>query len=114
MLDAKAKAAYRQRVVDLRGELERAGPGHDAARTQAEIDFIEAQLAGAVGLGGRDRKAASDAERARQSVTRAIKGTIDRLGESSPALGDHLRVAVHTGVFSSYVPDPGGPVIWDG
>ena len=117
VLDAKAKAAYRRRVVDLRGELERAGAGHDAARAaraQAEIDFIETELAGAVGLGGRDRRAASDAERARQSVTRALKGTIDRLGERSPALGDHLRIAVHTGVFSSYIPDSSGPVIWDG
>ena len=108
VLDSKAKAAYRRRVVDLRGELERAGTGHDAARTRAEIDFIEAQLAGAVGLGGRDRKAASDAERARQSVTRALKGTIDRLGERSRALGDHLRVTVHRRVLVLR-PRPLGP-----
>jgi hypothetical protein len=36
-------------------------------------DFLVAELARAVGLGGRDRRAASHAERARLNATRAIR-----------------------------------------
>ena len=116
MLDPQAKAAYRRRLEDLRDELDEANYNHDvgrAARAQEEMGFLMAELSAAVGLGGRDRKAASDAERARQSVTRAIKGAIERLGEAHAALGDHLRSAVRTGIFSSYVPDPRAPITWE-
>ena len=60
-----------------------------------------------------DLAPASDAERARQSVTRAIKGAVERVGEAHPKLGEHLRSTVRTGVFSSYVPDPRSPIIWE-
>ena len=116
MLDPQAKAAYRRRLEDLRDELDEATYNNDvgrAARAQEEMDFLLAELSAAVGLGGRDRKAASDAERARQSVTRAIKGAIERLGEAHAPLGDHLRSAVRTGIYSSYVPDPRSPISWD-
>lgn len=117
VLDDKAKSAYRARLEDLREELDEAAAGNDlgrAERAQTEIDFLLAELAGAVGLGGRDRRAASDAERARQSVTRAVKGALERVAEAHPALGDHLRSTVRTGVFSAYAPDPRAPITWDG
>ena len=55
-----------------------------------------------------------DAERARQSVTRALKTTVDRLDDAHPALGAHLRAALRIGVYSAYMPDPRAPIIWDG
>jgi hypothetical protein len=54
-----------------------------------------------------------DPERARQSVTRAIKGAVERVGEAHPRLGEHLRSTVRTGVFSAYVPDPRSPITWE-
>ena len=116
VLDPQAKAAYRRRLEDLRDELDEATYNNDvgrAARAQEEMDFLLDELSAAVGLGGRDRKAASDAERARQSVTRAIKGAIERLGEAHAPLGDHLRSTVRTGIYSSYVPDPRTPITWE-
>ncbi len=100
--------------------LRRAGlrvQGYDAdagrlARAQDEMDFLLAQLATAVGLGGRDRKAASEAEKARQSVTRAIRGALDRVAEAHPPLGDHLWATIRTGVYTSYSPDPRAPIEW--
>ena len=115
VLDAQAKAAYKRRLTELQLEVEEARANQDlgrAEKAQVEMDFLLGELSAAVGLGGRDRRAASDAERARQSVTRAIKGAIDRLAVASPELGQHLRTTVHTGVFSSYVPDPRAPVSW--
>jgi hypothetical protein len=117
MLDPQAKAAYRRRLEDLREEIDEATVFNDlvrAERAQQEMDFLLAELSAAVGLGGRDRKAASDAERARQSVTRAIKSAVERLGEVHVPLGDHLRTTVRTGIFSSYMPDPRAPITWEG
>jgi hypothetical protein len=116
VLDARAKAAYKARLDELREELEEATAHHDlgrAARAREEMDFLVAELSAAVGLGGRDRRAASDAERARQSVTRAVKGAIERLAEAHPSLGEHLRSTVRTGIYSAYVPDPRAPIVWE-
>ena len=76
MLDSTAKAAYRERLEELEGEIEEAESWGDPERVAAareELDFLARELASAVGLGGRDRKAASGSERARVNVTRAIR-----------------------------------------
>ena len=77
LLDPQAKREYRARLEDLRAEIEEAEDFNDperAARAREEMEFIARELSSAVGLGGRDRKAASNAERARVNVTRAVKG----------------------------------------
>ncbi|MDQ4134189.1 MAG: hypothetical protein M3179_13540, partial [Actinomycetota bacterium] len=51
-------------------------------------------------------------ERARLRVTKAIRSTVDRLAESHPALGEHLKRTVRTGTRPSYVPDAHSPVTW--
>ena len=92
-LDAQAKDAYRRRLEELGEELEEArgwGDPERAARTEAEIDALTEQLAQAFGLGGRDRAGASPAERARVSVTKAIRSAIKTIERHSPALGEHL------------------------
>ena len=115
VLDEHAKAEYATRLRELESELEEAESWNDherASRLEEEIDFLARELGAAVGLGGRDRLAASDAERARVNVTRAIKATLERIAEHSPSLGRHLAVTVRTGTFCSYQPDPRVPVTW--
>ena len=115
MLDATAKAQYKQRLEDLREELEEAESFNDperAARAKQEIEFLAHELSAAVGLGGRDRKAASDSERARVNVTRAIRAAVDRIAEHSPALGKHFEATIRTGTFCAYTPDPRMPASW--
>ena len=94
LLDATAKAAYRTRLAELRTELEEAEGFHDperATKARHELDFLVAELARAVGLGGRDgRRAAAHAERARLNVTRAIRAAVANLARDNPALGRHL------------------------
>jgi tetratricopeptide (TPR) repeat protein len=116
LLDPEAKAAYRERLVDLRAELAQAEEWADTERTarvRAEMDFLTAEVGAAVGLGGRDRTASSAAERARVSVTRAIRGAMDRLATQDAALGRHLEATVRTGTYCSYTPDPRVPIGWD-
>jgi hypothetical protein len=115
LLDDTAKAAYRERLEQLRDEVEEADRFHDperAARAREELEFLTAELASAVGLGGRDRRAASDAERARVSVTRAVRSVIRRVGEHDEALARLLDATVRTGTFCAYEPDPGRPIAW--
>ena len=76
------------------------------------MDAIAEQLAAAVGLGGRDRRSSSDAERARSAVTKRIKEAINRIGKVMPALGRHLAARIKTGYFCSYNPHPDRPVAW--
>jgi hypothetical protein len=116
LLDATAKAAYQARLVELRAELEEAESFHDparAAKARHEMDFLVGELAQAVGLGGRDRRAASHAERARLNASRAIRAAIANLAEANPSLGRHLAATVHTGRYCSYTPDPRAPITWE-
>jgi hypothetical protein len=115
MLDATAKAAYRARLAELRAEIEEAEGGNDparAAKARDELDFLVAELARAVGLGGRDRRAASHAERARLNATRAIRAAVANLARANPALGAHLSSTIRTGRYCSYTPDPRAPITW--
>lgn len=115
-LDAEAKAAYRRRLEDLQADVDEADAFNDperGARARQEIEFLTDELAGAVGLGGRDRDAASSAERARISVTRAIRSSLARIAEQSPDLGRHFEATIRTGTFCSYNPDPRVPMSWE-
>jgi len=109
MLDAKAKVEYRHRLSDLQSELEEARTFNDlgrVARAEQEIEFITGELARSLGLGGRDRRAASGTDRARQNLTKAIKATMKRIAKANAPLGRHLSSTIKTGIFCSYSPDP--------
>ncbi|MGZ6640725.1 MAG: AAA family ATPase [Solirubrobacteraceae bacterium] len=115
-LDAQAKAAYRARVQELREEVEEAESFNDperAAAAREELAFIAAELGAAVGLGGRDRRVASAAERARVNVTRALRREIRRIGDQDASLGQELQSTVRTGTFCVFEPDVRRPVRWE-
>ncbi|HEY6418371.1 MAG TPA: AAA family ATPase [Candidatus Binataceae bacterium] len=115
MIDAAAKADYRRQLVELREELVEAkarGEVARAERAENEIEALERELARALGLGGRDRRAASAAERARLNVTRSIKTAIERIGEQHAELGQILAHTIRTGTFCSYVADSRVPIDW--
>jgi eukaryotic-like serine/threonine-protein kinase len=116
VLDQQAKHEYRRRLKELDDEVEEARSWRDverAARAQEELDFLTSELARAVGLGGRDREVGSTAERARISVTKAIKTAIRLLEANCPALGEHLATSVRTGRFCCYAPPGQVPPPWN-
>jgi tetratricopeptide (TPR) repeat protein len=115
MLDDQAKAAYRRRLSELREELDEAkelGNVERAERAEQELDALTKELSRAVGLGGRNRRAASASERARQSVTKTIKAVLERIAQSDAELGDILSRCIRTGTFCSYQPDPDLTIAW--
>src|SRR5262245_48411573 len=113
ILDGPAKAAYQQRLSALRHELDEAERNNDpgqAERAREELDAITEQLAAALGLGGRDRQAASSTERARSTVRKVVKAALNRISDHHAALGRHLTTSIKTGTFCAYAPDePPGP-----
>ena len=116
MLDEQAKVAYRRRLSELREELEEAkeqGNVERAEQAEQEIDALTSELSRAVGLGGRNRRAVSASERARQSISKTIKSVLDRIAHSNGALGDILSRCIRTGTFCSYQPDPEYPIAWE-
>src|SRR5260370_9611094 len=116
MLDDIAKVAYRRRLSELREELVEAkevGNVRRAEKAEQEIDALTSERSRAVGLGGRNRRAASASERARQSITKTIKAVLDRIAQSDATLGDLFSRCIKTGNFCSYQPDPDFPIAWE-
>jgi hypothetical protein len=115
VIDAQARAAYRDRLRELEDAAAEADAAADierSARVAAERDALVEALTQAYGLGGRVRRAGSDAERARTAVTARIKDAIRRIAEAHPDLGRHLARSVRTGTFCVY--DPDHPTPWSG
>jgi len=108
VLDERARAQYRARLVDLRDDLEAAEADADIARAElarAEMDAIASELAAALGLGGRARSAGHPAERARKAVTQRIRNSLKRLADVHPELAAHLDRSIRTGQFCTYRPE---------
>jgi tetratricopeptide (TPR) repeat protein len=115
LIDAQAREAYRRRLSELEADLQEARDWNDPdriARAQEESDALTNELARAAGLGGRSRSASTAAERARVSVTKAIKGAIKTVTKECPALGSHLASSIQTGRFCSYAPPAEVPPAW--
>jgi|GEM_PF-3388203 len=110
-LDAQARRAYAERARTLYEELDEAERHHDLGRVelvQAELDALTESLAQATGLGGRDRLAASNAERARSAVKQAIRRAIAALRDAHEELAEHLTRSVRTGLLCRYAPEQRG------
>jgi hypothetical protein len=115
MMDAQAEHQYKGRLRELKAELAEAERCNDierASQARGEIDFITQHLKAASGLGGRERRMGSAAERARTSVTKAITAALKKISMANPALGHHLAKSISTGLMCSYTPDPDDPICW--
>ena len=113
MIDAQARREYEARIVELQADLKEAEDFGDTGRVEAartEMEFLLAELTAATGLGGRDRRAGGNADRARSAVTQRIRAVLRRLDALHPALARHLRATVSTGTWCAYRPDT--PVRW--
>ena len=107
MIDEEARRQYRARVAALREELEEAERWNDpgrAERAREELEMIERELSRAVGLGGRERRSGSAAERARINVQRRLRDAIRRIESYHPGLAKHLDRSVRTGAYCAYEP----------
>jgi hypothetical protein len=89
LLDEDAKRAYRQRITELRQQIDEAESGSDPIRAEAarsELDWLLTELGHATGLAGRSRAFPTDAERACSSVQKAIRRALVRIGRTDPEI----------------------------
>jgi tetratricopeptide (TPR) repeat protein len=115
VLDARAKAAYKQRLNELRQKLEEARELDDEERAEEaeeEIRALGRELKRAIGLSGRTRRAASSSERARAAVTQAIRFALGKISKNDVELSKLLAATIKTGTVCSYAPPDGFPVRW--
>jgi tetratricopeptide (TPR) repeat protein len=116
MLDDQARDAYRRRLAEVDEDIEEATRMNDLGRVelaQHDRDYLIAELTAAAGLGGRHRTTGGTAERARTSVTRSIRYSLERLAEHHPAVAAHLGQSVNTGTYCVYNADPLAPITWN-
>jgi tetratricopeptide (TPR) repeat protein len=88
-LDDRAKQVYRRRLAEIEADLEE-------ARARSDLGRI----------------AQAEAERARVSVTRAIRQALARIADHHPALAQHLGVSIRTGAYCVYQLDPATHITW--
>ena len=119
VLDARAKAEYQTRLESLEDQISEAegfGDHERANRAREEVDALASQLAGAVGLGGRDRRAASRrrasphqraaAAQRRHRERRPVRRRARALARSRREDGHVLLVYAHLARFWLAVPRP--------
>jgi non-specific serine/threonine protein kinase len=115
MLDAQAKRKFQRRLHELTELLEdqRERGNHECTdQIESEIEDLSHEIKRGVGLRGIDRRSGSNVERARLSVTRAIKTALKKILESDRMLGELLKEQVRTGVFCRYAADPEQMITW--
>ena len=115
VLDEQAREAYRRRLADVDDDIEDAVLNNDIGRAELgarDREYLIAELSSAAGLGFRSRTVGGTSERARTSVTRSLRYSLDRLSDHHPALAAHLSQSVHTGTYCVYTPDPTAPLTW--
>lgn len=116
LIDAEARESYRRRLTEIEEDIDDARASGDfgrLAQAEGEREFLVRELSRAFGLNGRVRPGGSDSERARVSVTRAVRQAMARIREHNLPLGEHLDQAIRTGTYCSYRPDPRVPVNWE-
>jgi tetratricopeptide (TPR) repeat protein len=115
VLDDAAKQAYRRHITELRAGIDQADADADlerAAALRVELDTVIDELRRTLRPGGRSREFAGADERARTSVQKAIRRTIDRVAVDAPALADGLRRSIRTGGDCVFEPVEGLPSTW--
>ena len=115
LLDAEAKRSYRERLREIRDELDHLREANDferVAKLEEEQDFLTRELARALGLFGNDRKFGSESERARKRVSIAITRAIRLISTHDERFARYLERSIRTGNLCCYDPDPTTPVKW--
>lgn len=99
---AQVRAELEQRKAELTG----LAPNDWARKGDLadEVEKLENYLRDVEGLHGRVRKTISASQRARLSAKNAVDRAISRIEPDHPALAQHLRESISTGVTLSYRP----------
>ncbi len=91
-------------LTAIRNEAEAWGDPGRAERAAEELEALTAELARAVGLGGRTRRVGVASERARSNVQRRLNHALQQIRAGSRRIGEHLAASIKTGTYCRYQP----------
>lgn len=108
ILDSEGRTRFRRLVTELTAERDQAERNHDEAekaRIQTALDEVVAELSRNRTFTGFRNLTSTPADRARSSVTNAIKRAIEKLRKSDlRELADHFEETISTGFQVAYLP----------
>jgi hypothetical protein len=113
ILDRATIDALRRRVNTIDAEIARArrrGKLDRVTMLEAERSQLEDELRRGLGRGGRSRRFATPGERARTSVTKALKRAVAAVTTIDPDVGAHFADSLVTGTRCCYRPAPDSPL----
>ncbi len=115
-LDRRAILDIHAHIRDLGPDIQEAELNHDLGRAEKlreEREQCLEELTRARGKGGRLRGKATEEERARTAVQKAImKTAVPRIEQLDPIIGNHLALHIKTGTYCHYEPDRVHPITW--
>lgn len=112
-IDEKAKKNYRQKLSELKEEIEIAeelGQTDELKLLYAKYDQLVDYLTGSLGLAGKPRVVGSSVEKSRTAVTWRIRNAIKKIEHVHPQLAKHLHHSIKTGTLCTYTPEK--PFYW--
>jgi len=107
--DRQSIRSYRARLQAIEEELAEAQTANDVhrqAELREEAEQISKQLAADTDIHGNPREAADDDEKARQTVSAAVRRAMKTISKKHTPLWRHLNNDLKTGMFCCYQPDP--------
>lgn len=99
---------YREQMKDLQAEIQEAENNNDLGKVQKlkeDLHAVTEEVGRATGLGGRNRKAADDRERARKTISVGIRRALKAIKKEHEPLWQHLKNSLKIGEYLSYQPD---------
>jgi hypothetical protein len=113
VLDATARKQYKERLGSIDRELLNAERNNDMAQMELLAEEKQAlidELQSNIGLAGRPREFATDAEKSRKAVSRTIKTALTNIRKQHPKLANHLEHCIKFGAACRY---EGDGIPWD-
>ncbi len=107
-LDKKSITTYKEKVNEIKSEMEEAealGDYFRLEKLEEDYEQILGELSAGLGLSGKARKTGGSAEKARAAVTWRIRHVISKIELLHPHLGKHLSNSIKTGNFCVYRPE---------
>jgi 7-cyano-7-deazaguanine synthase in queuosine biosynthesis len=106
VLDISARRAYEDRARAIQNELQQGLTTGRREELLGELEVIASEMSKATAKGGTSRAFATDDEKARSAVSKAIHRALGHIKDELPSLAAHLEAELTVGISCIYHPRP--------
>jgi len=107
-IDNKALSQYRQKITELKDDIEEAQEFNDIeteSSLREALDFIQAEIYKNTSNSGKPKNINAAEKKVKDAVSRNIRNAISKLHAKYPELASHLTAHISTGKECTYSPD---------